>query len=311
VNIVFAGTPAFAVPSLRALVAAGHTLAAVYTQPDRPAGRGRRTTGGAVKEVALELQVPLRQPRKLTAETTAELRVLAPEVMVVVAYGLILPESVLQVPRYGCVNVHASLLPRWRGAAPIARAIEAGDEVTGITIMQLDAGLDTGDILAQRKIAISDNDTAQTLHDRLAELGADLLVRTLDDVAASTITPSPQDPAAACYAAKIRKAEALLDWREPAVVLHRRIRAFNPWPVAHTHFRGRLLRIWEVGPIERERQSERHSPGTILAVDRDAIRVSTGADTLLVKRLQLAGGSALDVQAFVNGYHPKPGERLA
>jgi len=308
VNIVFAGTPAFAVPSLRALAAAGHVLAAVYTQPDRPAGRGRRTTEGAVKRAALELRLPVQQPSKMTAQTAAELRQLAPDVMVVVAYGLILPEAVLQVPRHGCINVHASLLPRWRGAAPIVRAIEAGDPITGITIMQVDAGLDTGDILAQRETPISEDDTAQALHDRLAELGAELLVQTLNTIATGTIAPLPQDHAAACYAAKIHKSEALLDWAEPAQVLHRRIRAFNPWPVAYTHFRGRVLRIWEVGPVEQPTQEA--PPGTLVVVDRSEIHVSTGAGTLPIRRLQLEGGKPLDVQAFVNGYHPKPGERL-
>lgn len=307
-NIVFAGTPAFAVPSLRALAAAGHVLAAVYTQPDRPAGRGRRTTEGAVKRAALELRLPVQQPSKMTEQTAAELRQLAPDVMVVVAYGLILPEAVLQVPRHGCINVHASLLPRWRGAAPIVRAIEAGDPITGITIMQVDAGLDTGDILAQRETPISEDDTAQALHDRLAELGAELLVQTLNAIATGTIAPLPQDHAAACYATKIHKSEALLDWAEPAQVLHRRIRAFNPWPVAYTHFRGRVLRIWEVGPVGQPTQEA--PPGTLVVVDRSEIHVSTGAGTLPIRRLQLEGGKPLDVQAFVNGYHPKPGERL-
>lgn len=252
--------------------------------------------------------MPVQQPSKMTEQTAAELRQLAPDVMVVVAYGLILPEVVLQAPRHGCINVHASLLPRWRGAAPIVRAIEAGDAVTGITIMQVDAGLDTGDILAQRETPISEDDTAQALHDRLAELGAELLVQTLNAIATGTIAPLPQDHAAACYAAKIHKSEALLDWAEPAQVLHRRIRAFNPWPVAYTHFRGRVLRIWEVGPVGQPTQEA--PPGTLVVVDRSEIHVSTGAGTLPIRRLQLEGGKPLDVQAFVNGYHPKPGERL-
>lgn len=309
-KIVFAGTPAFAVPSLRALVAAGHTLATVYTQPDRPAGRGRRTAASAVKQVALELRLPVQQPHKMTAQTAAELRELAPDVMVVAAYGVILPEVVLPVPRHGCINVHASLLPRWRGAAPIARAIEAGDQVTGVTIMQIDTGLDTGNILAQRQTQIGGDDTAQTLHDRLAELGAELLVQTIDKIATGTVTAVPQDHAVACYAAKIQKAEALLNWSELALVLHRRVRAFNPWPVAFTHFRGRILRIWEVGPVALEHQAVGALPGTIVAIDRSAIHVSTGAGILPVRRVQLEGSKPLDVQAFVNGYHPKPGERL-
>jgi methionyl-tRNA formyltransferase len=310
VKIVFAGTPAFAVPSLRALAAAGHTLAAVYTQPDRPAGRGRRTAASAVKQVALELRLPVQQPHKMTAQTATELRQLAPDVLVVVAYGLILPEAVLQVPPHGCVNVHASLLPRWRGAAPIARAIEAGDTVTGITIMQIDTGLDTGDMLAQCQTPIAEDDTAKTLQDRLAELGAELLVQTLDKIAADRVTALPQDDTAACYATKIHKTEALLNWSESAAVLHRRIRAFNPWPVAYTHFRGRVLRIWEVGPVTLEQQMVEALPGTLVAVDRGAIHVSTGMGTLSVQRLQLEGGKPLDAQAFVNGYQPKPGERL-
>ncbi|MFQ5936496.1 MAG: methionyl-tRNA formyltransferase [Acidiferrobacterales bacterium] len=310
-NIVFAGTPVFAVPALRALAnAEEHRLIAVYTQPDRPAGRGRRITFGAVKQVALELGLPVSQPARLGEAAVTELQRLRPDAIIVAAYGLLLPAAVLTIPHSGCINVHASLLPRWRGAAPIARAIEAGDEKTGVTIMQMDAGLDTGAILAQREIAIDDEDTAQTLHDRLAQLGAELLIETLARVACGEVTPTPQPATGACPAQKLRKAEALLDWSEPAIIVGRKIRAFNPWPVAHTRFRGRLLRLWETGRIESAPPGHTVSPGTLVAVNVDAIRVRAGEGIVPIRCLQLEGGKPLPAAAFINGYHPEPGERL-
>jgi methionyl-tRNA formyltransferase len=311
VNIVFAGTPAFAVPTLRALVEARqHTVQAVYTQPDRPAGRGRHTRMSAVKELALELGLAVLQPAKFDPLATSQLKALAPEVLVVVAYGLILPAAVLQIPRFGGINVHASLLPRWRGAAPIARSLEAGDEVTGITIMQMDQGMDTGDILAQRQLAVHEDDTAQSLHDRLAPLGAALLLDTLGKLAKGQIVPRPQDGARACYAPKLRKQEAILDWSAPARVLAHKVRAFNPWPVAQTRFRDRQLRIWEVGPVEDAYGGQDAAPGTVLSADRDGIGVRTGDGVLVIRRLQLEGGKPLSAQAFINGYRLTAGECL-
>lgn len=309
-NIVFAGTPAFAVPSLRALLdGPAHRVCAVYTQPDRPAGRGRHVTGGPVKQLALATGLPLYQPRRLTADVVNQLQALEPDLIVVAAYGLILPAPVLAVPRHGCINVHASLLPRWRGAAPVARAIAAGDSVTGVTIMQMDTGLDTGAILAQCETAIAENDTTQTLQDRLAELGAELLLQSVRRIANhDTITAQAQDEALACYAPKITKAEALIDWNEPAIVLHRKVRAYIPWPIAYTRFRKRVLRVWEVGRVE---SAARESlPGTVASADNDALRVNTGQGMLPICRLQLEGGKAVDVRAFINGHHPRPGERL-
>lgn len=311
-NIVFAGTPAFAVPTLRALLdAAAHRVCAVLTQPDRPAGRGRHLTSGPVKQLALAADVPVYQPARLGPETVAQLQALAPELMVVAAYGLILPGIVLAVPRHGCINVHASLLPRWRGAAPIARAIEAGDRLTGITIMQMDEGLDTGGIIAQSEAAISEDDTAQTLHDRLSELGARLLMQSVHQLASTgALTAQVQDETAACYAPKISKVEAQIDWSEPAIVLHRKVRAYNPWPIAYTRFRDRLLRVWEVGRVERAAHEPQPLPGTVTATDFDALRVGTGDGILPIRRLQLEGGRPIAAQAFINGHRPQPGERL-
>ena len=310
-NIVFAGTPAFAVPTLRALVEASqHTVQAVCTQPDRPAGRGRRTRMSAVMELALELGLAVLRPAKFDPLATSQLKALAPEVLVVVAYGLILPAAILQIPRFGGINVHASLLPRWRGAAPIARSLEAGDKVTGITIMQMDEGMDTGDILAQQQLAVHEDDTGQSLHDRLAPLGAALLLDTLGKLAKGQIVPRPQDGARACYAPKLRKEEAILDWSAPARVLARKVRAFNPWPVAQTQFRDRQLRIWEVGPVEDACGGQDAAPGTVLSANRDGIGVRTGDGVLVIRQLQLEGGTPLSTQAFINGYRLTAGECL-
>jgi len=311
VNVVFAGTPAFAVPTLRALCEAHpYTVQAVYTQPDRPAGRGRRTRISAVKALAQGLGLPVLQPVKFDPPAVSRLTALAPEALVVVAYGLLLPEAVLRVPRLGCINVHASLLPRWRGAAPIARAIEAGDSVTGITIMQMDRGMDTGDILAQQPLTIAEDDTAQSLHDQLAPLGATLLLETLGRLVRGQVDPRQQEQARACYAPKLRKDEATLDWSAPARVLQRKVRAFNPWPVVQTRLRGRGLRIWEAGPPEAGPAPAGAAPGTVLAASRDGIRVQTGEGVLVIRRLQLEGGKPLSAQAFLNGCAVSRGERL-
>ncbi len=307
-NLVFAGTPAFAVPALKALVAAGHHVLAVYTQPDRPAGRGRKLAAGAVKQAAQELALPVCQPARLDAATAEALRALAPDAMIVIAYGQILPPALLSIPRHGCINVHASLLPRWRGAAPIPRAIEAGDAVTGISIMQMDAGLDTGAVLATAETPITDSDTAATLHDRLAVLGACALMDALARLARGDLTPQPQNNARACYAQKLRKAEARIDWSQPADVLHRRIRAFIPRPMACTTFRGKLLRLRGVGPLETVQTTS--APGTVIAVEPDGLRVATGAGALNLTQLQTEGGKPLSALEFINGQHPAVGERL-
>ena len=306
-NLVFAGTPVFAVPALEALLRAGHTVRAVYTQPDRPAGRGRKLSTSPVKEFAQTHGLEIRQPLSLKEETES-LRALAPEAMIVIAYGLLLPPAVLAIPRYGCLNVHASLLPRWRGAAPIPRAIEAGDAITGVCIMQMEAGLDTGPVLARAETAIAETDNAQTLHDRLAPLGAETLITALEHLVRGDIRPQPQNDAQACYAKKLRKNESPIDWAQPAVALHRKIRALNPWPVASTLWNGKVVRLWEVGPLEPPVAS--HAPGGVVRTDASGIRVATGDGVLCLTRLQAEGGKVLAAGDFLNGHRMAPGDLL-
>jgi methionyl-tRNA formyltransferase len=306
-NLIFAGTPAFAVPALEALLRAGHHIRAVYTQPDRPAGRGRKLAASPVKQCAQTHGIEVRQPEKISGEEKI-LRADAPDAMIVIAYGLLLPPPILAIPRHGCINVHASLLPRWRGAAPIPRAIEAGDSETGVSIMQMEAGLDTGPVLAEVRTPIHATDTARTLHDRLALLGAETLVATLERLARGAVTPQPQDNAGACYAKKLNKEEARLDWTRPAIALHRKIRALNPWPVASTVWHGKTLRLWEAGPLEA-----RHAagvPGTIVQADATGIRVLTGDGVLTLTRLQAEGGKILAAGEFLNGHKLAAGDRL-
>jgi len=308
VKIVFAGTPAFAVPTLEALRAASHKILAVYTQPDRPAGRGRKLTESTIKQFAKQHGLKLSQPADLRGDME-ELARLNPDVMVVVAYGLILPAMILKIPKYGCINVHASLLPRWRGAAPIPRAIEAGDSVTGISIMQMDAGLDTGPVLARAQTPIRDSDTAQTLHDRLAQLGAQTLVVTLEKLEHGDVRPQPQDAGGACYAHKLRKDEAPINWSQSALTLHRKVRALNPWPVASTTFKDKWLRLWEVRPLGAVVVGTA-PPGTVLSAHAGGIQVQTGEGTLTVTRLQAEGGKPLAAADFLNGTPMTPGDRL-
>lgn len=308
-RVVFAGTPDFAVPTLRSLVDAGHDVAMVLTQPDRPAGRGRRTVAGPVKQYALEAGLPVRQPDNLEdASILAELRSLRPRVMVVAAYGLLLKRAVLDLPRQGCINVHASLLPRWRGAAPIQRAIEAGDAETGISIMQMEPGLDTGPVLACRAVPIEPTDTGGSLHDRLALLGAELLVETLARLAAGEVEAVPQDDAAATYAAKITAADSRLDWAQSADQLERRVRAMNPWPVVRTRHDGESLRVWAAEAVPGDPASA--SAGEILHVARQGVDVACGAGILRIQTLQREGGRRLPVADFLNGYPLRAGERF-
>ncbi|ACX96902.1 methionyl-tRNA formyltransferase [Halothiobacillus neapolitanus] len=301
VRIIYAGTPFFAVPALQALAADDSVeLVAVYTQPDRPSGRGQKLTPSPVKEAALALGIPVEQPLTLRDESAqTALAGYRPDLMVVAAYGLILPVPVLKTPRLGAINIHASLLPRWRGAAPIARAIEAGDPVTGITIMQMAQGLDTGDMLHKVELAIRPTDTAATLHDRLAELGAQALMAALPGIVAGSITPEPQDDTQACYAAKLNKAEGRLDWREPADLLARRVRAFDPWPVAYTEFKSAPLRIWSA---EVEPSSPQAQPGTVVTVDASGFVVSTVAGGLRVLACQQAGGKRISAADFARNH---------
>jgi len=299
-DIVFAGTPDFAVPGLEALCRAGHRLRCVLTQPDRPAGRGRQPAASPVKARALALGLPVLQPLSLReAPVQQHLRALAPDLLVVVAYGLIVPRAVLALPRLGCVNIHASLLPRWRGAAPIQRAILAGDQRTGVSIMQMDAGLDTGPVWLTREITILATDTGGSLHDRLAELGAGALLEALPAIAGGQARPQPQPEEGASYASKLEKREALVDWRQPATQIERMVRAFNPWPVAETRYGGQQLRIWEAAA---EAGQAGEPAGSVLGWDRDGIRVAAGDGVLRLRRVQLPGRRPVTGAEFANAH---------
>lgn len=298
-NIVYAGTPEFAATALAALLKTEHHISAVYTQPDRPAGRGRKLKASPVKELALEHHIEVRQPESLKdAEIQQALAELKPDVMIVAAYGLLLPAEVLAIPRLGCLNIHASLLPRWRGAAPIQRAILEGDAETGVTIMQMDVGLDTGDMLYKLATPITTEDNAQRLHDRLADLGAQAIVEALAAIQAGTLTPEPQDDSLANYAKKLNKAEAAIDWLQPAAQIARQVAAFNPWPVAQTQLEEQVLRIWEAEPLS---EASGATPGTVVAEGKQGIDVACGEGTLRLKRLQLPGGKPLTAAEFLNG----------
>ena len=317
-RIVFAGTPDFALPPLSTLVNSRHSVVGVLTQPDRPSGRGRKLTASPVKEAALKHGLPVAQPLTLKdAAARAQLAAWNPDVLVVVAYGLILPREVLALPRLGCVNIHASLLPRWRGAAPIQRAIQAGDSHTGVTIMLMDAGLDTGPMLLQRQVAIGAQDTSGTLHDQLAELGAPALLEALEGLANGSLQGKPQPAEGVTYAAKIDKGEALIDWTEDAPAIERKVRAFNPWPVAETRFAGEPLKIVTArlpegtvggegagsGPKVHE-QALIGSPviqsGSIIGLPDDAIRVHCGRGSLAITEVQRPGRRRISARDFAH-----------
>jgi len=297
-RIVFAGTPEFAVPSLVA-AARRNEVVAVYTQPDRPAGRGRALSPSPVKRAALERGIEVFQPGTLKTQVARDaLAALKPDLLVVVAYGLILPKAILSIPTHGCWNVHASLLPRWRGAAPIQRAIEAGDTRTGVCLMQMEAGLDTGPVLLSQPLDIGADDTGGQLHDRLATLGAQVLSDGLGLLRAGIRpVPQPQPAAGVTYAHKLDKAEAKLDWSQPAEVLARKVRAFNPWPMAEAQVAGERLRIHAAAAIGRERDA---APGTLLAAGRDGVDVACGEGALRIRTLQREGGKAITAADFLN-----------
>jgi len=301
-RVVFAGTPEFAARHLQALLdTPSLQVVAVYTQPDRPAGRGKKLTASPVKRLAEQHQLPAYQPLSLKAdEEHTRLANLQADIMIVVAYGLLLPKEVLVIPTLGCINVHASLLPRWRGAAPIQRAIEAGDAETGVTIMQMDVGLDTGDMLLKAHCAIESDDTAATLHDKLAKIGPPALLMCLEELARGTAVGEKQDDQLSNYAPKISKEEALLDWSQPATKIDLQIRALNPFPVCYTTLADERLRIWRATPMP---DSASHAkPGTICQADRNGILVQTGSGQLLINELQLPGKKQLSAADVLNAH---------
>ncbi|MEH6486695.1 MULTISPECIES: methionyl-tRNA formyltransferase [Pseudomonas] len=295
-RIVFAGTPEFAAEHLKALLGTSHQIVAVYTQPDRPAGRGQKLMPSPVKQLAIEHDIPVYQPQTLRdADAQAELANLQADLMVVVAYGLILPQVVLDTPRLGCINSHASLLPRWRGAAPIQRAIEAGDSESGVTVMQMEAGLDTGPMLLKTHTPISAEDTGGSLHDRLASLGPAAVIEAIAGLAAGTLKGEVQDDALATYAHKLNKEQAQLDWSRPAVELELLIRAFNPWPICQSSLNGAALKVHAAKLGEGSGK-----PGEILAASKEGLTVACGSGALLLTRLQLPGGKALNFADLYN-----------
>ena len=295
---VFAGTPDFAASTLQALIESRHEVIAVYTRPDRPAGRGRKILPSPVKHLAARHRIEIHQPEHLhTQEVHQRLYALCPDVMVVVAYGQILLPDILPIPKHGCLNVHASLLPRWRGAAPIQRAILAGDRETGVTIMQMDEGLDTGDILSAVRVSIDDEDNSQILHDRLARMGAAALVKVLDDMAEGCLPAAvPQNNDDACYAAKLTKSEADIDWSLPAVEIMWAVKGFNPWPVAYTELDAQPLRIWDAARVDCVTPAE---AGTVVLANHN-ITVATGSGCLELLEVQPAGGRRMSGEAFLN-----------
>lgn len=298
-KIVFAGTPEFSVLPLEALINSEHQVIAVYTQPDRPAGRGRKLKPSPVKEVALRHDIPVFQPKNFRDSSDVEqLDQLQADLMVVVAYGLLLPASVLNAPRLGCVNIHASLLPRWRGAAPIQRAILAGDQETGITIMQMDEGLDTGPMLHVLACPITPDDTGGSLHDKLAPLGAKALMEALPGIADGSIQPVPQENEGAVYATKLDKAEATLEWERAAAELIRQIRAFNPWPVAQTRYNDVVVRIWDATLME----TCTGTSGQVVQANKDGILVAAGSGGVNITRLQMPGKKPVSAADFLNGH---------
>ena len=295
-RIVFAGTPEFAAEHLKALLDSPHQIVAVYSQPDRPAGRGQKLAASPVKQLAVQREIPVYQPQTLRDPVAqAELAALAPDLLVVVAYGLILPQAVLDIPRLGCINSHASLLPRWRGAAPIQRAIEAGDHESGVTVMQMEAGLDTGPMLLKVRTPITADDTGGSLHDRLASLGPQAVLEAIAGLAAGTLRGEVQDDSLATYAHKLNKDEARLDWTRPAVELQRLIRAFHPWPICHSTLNGEALKVHAA-----ELGEGSGGPGSILAADKQGLTVACGQGALRLTRLQLPGGKALDFGDLYN-----------
>lgn len=297
-KIVFAGTPDFAARHLAALLSSEHEVIAVYTQPDRPAGRGKKITASPVKTLAIEHNIPVYQPENFKSDQDKQdLASLKADLMVVVAYGLLLPQAVLDTPKLGCINVHGSILPRWRGAAPIQRSIWAGDEQTGVTIMQMDIGLDTGDMLKIATLPIEPQDTSASMYDKLAELGPKALIDCLGEIANESASAEKQDDDQANYAEKLSKEEARIDWSDDAKHIERCVRAFNPWPISHFVAGDKSIKVWQSKVVQ---QDTNQAPGTIIQADKTGIYVSTGKDILVLEQLQVPGKKAMSIQDILN-----------
>lgn len=297
-RIIFAGTPDFAAEALKALIESSHQVIAVYSQPDRPAGRGRQLKASPVKELALEHNIPVYQPLNLKDTSEHEqIENLNADVMVVVAYGVILPKAVLDAPKHGCLNIHASILPRWRGAAPIQRAILAGDKESGVTIMQMDVGLDTGDMLTIQRTPIEASDTGSSLHDRLATIGAEALLETLDKISNNTLEPVVQDDSLSNYAKKLDKQEAAIDWTDSAENIVNKIQAFNSWPVAYCAYNGKSLRLWQARLLD---SSKENTPGLVVDEGKEGIDIACGKGIVRIIELQLPGKKRIMVRDFIN-----------
>ena len=311
-RVVFMGTPDFAVGTLEALTGSRHEVAAVYTQPDKPKGRGGKMQFTPVKEAAAKAQIPVYQPVKVRdSEVIAQLAQIKPDVIVVVAFGQIIPREILELPAYGCVNVHASLLPKYRGAAPIQWAVIDGEKTSGVTTMRMDAGLDTGDMLLKREVALAPDETGGSLFDKLSSVGAELLLETLDKLEKGGITPVPQpEISPTAYAAMLNKKMGQIDWDMSAVRIERLIRGLTPWPSAYTHLDGKTLKIWKASVGEEKTGSTGQTPGTVCGVTKDRIAVQTGEGILYISELQLEGRKRMTAEAFLRGFELKEGTLL-
>ena len=299
-NIIFAGTPEFAAAALQSCINSHHNIVAVYTQPDRPAGRGQKISYSPVKQLALDANIPVFQPQRFAKNQIEQLKTTGADIMLVSAYGMLLPKNVLEIPKLGCINIHASLLPKWRGAAPIQRAIIAGDTQTGISIMQMVEALDAGPVLQSFTCDINANDTGKSLHDRLAKIAADEIVNVLDRLQKRELQAVVQDESRVSYANKLSKQEANINWDQTAVEIERKIRAFNAWPVAYSYLNDQRVRIWQA---ELCSTATHAPPGAIVTADKDGIQVATGESNLILTTLQLAGGKVISAQDFINAHN--------
>ncbi len=308
-RVLFMGTPDFSVPTLKAIIEAGHEVVGVVTQPDKPKGRGKQMQKTPVKAFAEENGLSVYQPEKVKDPAFLELAAsLAPDVMVVVAFGQILPKAILELPKYGCINVHASLLPKLRGAGPIQWSIINGDEKSGVTTMQMDVGLDTGDMLLKTEVAIEADETGGSLHDKLSEAGASLLIETLDAIESGSVSATPQVETEASYAPMLDKTLGNIDWKKTAEEIERLIRGLNPWPSAYTRIGGKLLKIWSAEVVELDEQKD--VPGTVLTAEEGILMIQCGENALLVRELQLEGKKRMDVDDFLRGHTVEKGIRL-